>query len=446
MANLIIMPKLGFNMSEGRLVRWYKNEGDAIKKGEALFSVETDKTSIDIESTCDGYVRKLFIDEGDTLGVTLPIAIVGGKSESIDEIMKEALSQLGDKAEAVASGPMESAVVPLQEKEKTESSFGKRQMVSPRARKAAREKGIDLSVADIEGTGFSGGICEKDVLKYADAASEAKASPLAKAIASDKGINLLTIKGSGPGGKIMKDDLFAEESIDITSDGKEIRSTLPYSGVREIIGKRLSASKVSAPHVYFTQKVDMEELLRLRSQVNRTAGWKTSVTDYIIRAAVLAIKKYPGINASLIEDRIEEYSSVNVGIAVASPTGLIVPVVRNAEGMSINEISKVSFGLIEKARQGRLTPDEYNGGTFTVSNLGMFGIENFTAIINPPEAAILAVSATKDEPCVIEKQVLIKPMMNITLSADHRIIDGLLAARFVTEIKLFLENPVSLII
>lgn len=444
MANLIMMPKLGFNMNEGKLVRWYKKEGEAIKKGEALFSVETDKTSIDIESTCDGYVRRLFIEEGDKLGVTLPIAIIGDKNENIDDVIKEALSKLEGKTEVASSKPVQS--VSGNEQVKAEFSCGEKLMISPRARKAAKEKGIDLNSTDIKGTGFSGGICEKDVLGYADNALKTKASPLAKAMALDMGVDLSSIKGSGIGGKILKNDLFTKERSEITFDGKEIRNVLPYSGVREIIGKRLSASKISAPHVYFTQKVDMEELLRLRKQINKAAGGKTSVTDYIVRAVVLAAEKYPGINASLQGDKIEEYSSVNVGIAVASPAGLIVPVIKNAEKMGLMDIQKASSGLVEKARQGKLTPDEYNGGTFTISNLGMFGIENFTAIINPPEAAILAVSATKDEPCIVEKQVRIKPMMNITLSVDHRIIDGLLAARFVTEVKILLENPAGLLI
>ncbi len=444
MANLIMMPKLGFNMNEGKLVRWYKKEGEAIKKGEALFSVETDKTSIDIESTCDGYVRRLFIEEGDKLGVTLPIAIIGDKNENIDDVIKEALSKLEGKTEVASSKPVQS--VSGNEQVKAEFSRGEKLMISPRARKAAKEKGIDLNSTDIKGTGFSGGICEKDVLDYADNALKTKASPLAKAMALDMGVDLSSIKGSGIGGKILKNDLFTKERSEITFDGKEIRNVLPYSGVREIIGKRLSASKISAPHVYFTQKVDMEELLRLRKHINKAASGKTSVTDYIVRAVVLAAEKYPGINASLQGDKIEEYSSVNVGIAVASPAGLIVPVIKNAEKMGLMDIQKASSGLVEKARQGKLTPDEYNGGTFTISNLGMFGIENFTAIINPPEAAILAVSATKDEPCIVEKQVRIKPMMNITLSVDHRIIDGLLAARFVTEVKILLENPAGLLI
>lgn len=462
MADLVIMPKLGFNMSEGRLVKWYKNEGDPIKKGEALFSVETDKTSIDIEATNDGYVRKLLINEGDTLKVTLPIAIIGEKEENIDDTIKDAYAQLGKEADQdIEQKPTQASQSPVIEKTLPATvRSGGRLMASPRAKRVAAELEIDLSTADINGTGFEGGICEADVLNYAKSAPKVRATPLAKAIAADKGVDLSTLQGSGVGGKILKEDVRTvldkkdakvSSEAEVTVDGKIIRNIVPYEGVRQIIGERLSESKIAAPHVYFTQKVDMENLLILRKQVNESIEVKTSVTDFIARAVVLAVAKHPQINSSLVSNRIEEYKSVNVGIAVASPSGLIVPVVKGAEGMRIVEIAETSKALIEKARQGKLTPDEYSGGTFTISNLGMFGIENFTAIINPPEAAILAVSATKDEAFVItnasgDKEVAIKPVMNITLSVDHRIIDGLLAAQFVTEIKTLLENPVCLLV
>ena len=343
--------------------------------------------------------------------------------------------------------------------------------ITPRARRIAKENGLDPKALSVAGTGYQGGICERDILDYL-ASNRVKISPVAKKIAEDQGIALDGIAGSGINGKIMKQDLMpkmaaaAEPAASAESDtaakavqteeqysldGKEIAEIVPYDGVRKIIGERLSQSKFTSPHLYFTQKVNLDKLLDIRKQINESQDKKTSVTDYIVRAAVITLQKYPEMNSTLADTEIIKYKTINLGIAVAAPAGLIVPVVKDAEKKTLLDISKDSSLLFEKARTGKLSPAEYSGGTFTVSNLGMFGIENFTAIINPPEAGILAVSATKDEPFVEtdengNKTIAIKPMMNITLSVDHRIIDGLLAAQFVTEIKRLLENPIELLI
>ena len=327
----------------------------------------------------------------------------------------------------------------------------------------------DLAVEDlaIEGTGWQGGICEKDILEYL-ASNKVKATPVAAAMAKAEGIDLADIKGSGVNGKIMKEDVekviaaakkavaAAEDQAhagagEITPDGKEIGEKVPYAGVRKVIGDRLAESKFTAPHLYFTQKVNMEDVLALRKKVNEVQDKKTSVTDFIAKAVIMTLKKYPEMNSSLVGETIERYKSINLGIAVASPTGLIVPNIKNSQDMSVVEISKASTPLFDKARAGKLAVDEYAGGTFTISNLGMFGIENFTAIINPPEVGILSISSTKDEPFVVTKEdgtkeIQIKPMMNIQLTVDHRIIDGLLAAQFVTNVKNLLENPISLMV
>ena len=364
-----------------------------------------------------------------------------------------------EKEEAPAAAPAEEkkpAAVPKAE--------GGRLKITPRARRVAAENDLDLATADIVGTGWEGGICEKDVLEYL-ASNKVKISPVAKAMADAEGVDISAIKGTGANGKIMKSDIEAAlaakpaaaaagaavQEAQFSADGKEILEEIPYAGVRKVIGDRLAQSKFTAPHLYFTQKVDLTELLKLRKQVNDAQDKKTSVTDYIARATVIALQKYPEMNASLIGDKIVKYKSVNLGIAVASPTGLIVPNVKNAQNLSVVELSKASTPLFDKARAGKLAYDEYNGGTFTISNLGMFGIENFTAIINPPEVGILAISSTKDEPAVIvnaagEKEIAVRPMMNIQLTVDHRLIDGLLAAQFVTEIKNLLESPISLMV
>ncbi len=474
MAEIIIMPKLGFNMNEGKLVQWYKSEGEEITKGEPLFSVETDKTNMDIEATSDGVVKKLLIEEGDQIPVTLPIAVIGSADEDVSDAVADAKAQLAaggadvsdvDEAAAVA----EQAEAPAEAKvpaaaPKTADGVIK---ITPRARRVAAEN--DLAVEDlaIEGTGWQGGICEKDILEYL-ASNKVKATPVAAAMAKAEGIDLADIRGSGVNGKIMKEDVekviaaakkavaAAEDQAhagagEITPDGKEIGEKVPYAGVRKVIGDRLAESKFTAPHLYFTQKVNMEDVLALRKKVNEVQDKKTSVTDFIAKAVIMTLKKYPEMNSSLVGETIERYKSINLGIAVASPTGLIVPNIKNSQNMSVVEISKASTPLFDKARAGKLAVDEYAGGTFTISNLGMFGIENFTAIINPPEVGILSISSTKDEPFVVTKEdgtkeIQIKPMMNIQLTVDHRIIDGLLAAQFVTNVKNLLENPISLMV
>ena len=474
MAEIIIMPKLGFNMNEGKLVQWYKSEGEEITKGEPLFSVETDKTNMDIEATSDGVVKKLLIEEGDQIPVTLPIAVIGSADEDVSAAVADAKAQLAaggadvsdvDEAAAVA----EQAEAPAEAKTpaaapKTADGVIK---ITPRARRVAAENDLAIEDLAIEGTGWQGGICEKDILEYL-ASNKVKATPVAAAMAKAEGIDLADVRGTGVNGKVMKEDVekviaaakkavaAAEDQApagagEITPDGKEIGEKVPYAGVRKVIGDRLAESKFTAPHLYFTQKVNMEDVLALRKKVNEVQDKKTSVTDFIAKAVIMTLKKYPEMNSSLVGETIERYKSINLGIAVASPTGLIVPNIKNSQDMSVVEISKASTPLFDKARAGKLAVDEYAGGTFTISNLGMFGIENFTAIINPPEVGILSISSTKDEPFVVTKEdgtkeIQIKPMMNIQLTVDHRIIDGLLAAQFVTNVKNLLENPLSLMV
>lgn len=473
MAEIIIMPKLGFNMNEGKLVEWYKKEGDAVAKGEPLFSVETDKTNMDIEATGEGVVKKLLIQEGDQIPVTLPIAVIGAPEEDASAAIEEAVRQLkegGGETEAAeeaapqAPAAEASAAASVKKEGKASVTEGGRLKISPRARRVAAEHDLCLEGITIAGTGWEGGICEKDILDYL-ASNKLKITPVAKAMADAEGIDPETLTGSGINGKILKADvekalaakaaqMEAEElpaAAKFSPDGKEILEEVPYAGVRKVIGDRMCESKFTAPHLYFTQKVDLDKLLKLRKEVNAAQDKKTSVTDYIARATILALQKYPEMNASLVGDTIVKYKSVNLGIAVASPTGLIVPNIKNSQNLSVVELSKAASPLFEKAREGKLAIDEYTGGTFTISNLGMFGIENFTAIINPPEVGILSISSTKDEPVVItdaegNKEIAIRPMMNIQVTVDHRLIDGLLAAQFVTEIKHLLESPMSLMV
>ena len=440
MATAIIMPKAGMAMEEGTIVKWLKAEGEQVSQGEALLEILTDKVNMEVEAQVSGTLIRILKKEGDVVPVTRTIGYIGEPGE----VPAEEDLRAGEK----------------KQEEKKRPAAGKI-AATPAARRIAAEKQIDLS--QVKATGQFGEIRARDVLEQKGAA----VSPLARRVAEANGIDPQTVTGSGYNGKVLVQDvasvmsfqevssgetgLSAESAGTLTPDGKEILEVTPYSGIRKVIGERMAQSKFTAPHLYFTQKINVEKLLELRKQINAAQEKKTSVTDYIAKAAINAIRKYPDFNVSLIEDKIVKYKSINLGIAVAAPGGLIVPVIKNANDKSVVELSSDAGALFEKARSGTLKPDEYTGGTFTISNLGMFGIENFTAIINPPEAAILAVSATKDEPVVVtdaigNKTVDIKPVMNLTLTVDHRLVDGLLAAQFVGELKRLLENPIELLI
>jgi len=343
-----------------------------------------------------------------------------------------------------------------------ELESSKKIFITPRARKFARDNGIDIEALNIQGTGFQGGICEKDIIiKMKE--QKPSATPLARKLAQMEGIDMNTVLGSGVRGKIYKkdiekqlevrfeDDKAGADLLDVHMDEKVILESIDYTGIRKIIGDRLSESKVSAPHIYFMQSSDLTRLLELRKDMNEIQEKKTSITDYILLALVKALQKYPDLNSSLVENKIIKYKSVNLGVAVGAEKGLIVPVIKNAENMNLMDISKEAGRLIERARDGKLLPEEYSGGTFTVSNLGMYEIENFTAIINPPEVGILAVSAVVKKPVVLtdnkgNDEIVIRPIMTITLSADHRVVDGLMAAQFVKYVKMLLESPLKLLI
>lgn len=460
MAEFVIMPKLGFDMGAGQLVKWHKREGDTIQKGDLLVEILTDKTNMEVESTLSGVVRKILADEGVDIPVTLPIAIIGDELENIDDMVKEAQAKLGRGPQVEVMAVADQV---LQAEPKAEENAPLvlpsdiKLKLSPRARNFIKKNNIDLASLNIKGSGFQGGITEKDIEEYVKL-NVGKVTPLAQRVADAANIELACLRGLGIGGKITKADVAAamstpEEKTAPQQDvygGRKVLTTINYSGMRKVIGDRLSQSKFSAPHVYFTTSVDVSNLVELRKQVNQSQTQKVSVNDFIVGAVTRALLKYPELNSSLLDDKIVQFEDINIGVAVGLENGLIVPVIKNTQNKRISQIAAEAQFLVEKARNGKLLPDDYQGGTFTVSNLGMFDIENFTAIINPPEAGILSISAVKKVPVVVEDdgedKVLIKPIMKITLSVDHRIVDGLLATRVVNEIKALLENPFSIII
>ncbi|MDR2799994.1 MAG: 2-oxo acid dehydrogenase subunit E2 [Desulfovibrio sp.] len=442
MAEIITMPKLGFNMDEGQLIKWHKKVGDTVTKGEVLFEINTDKTAMPVESTLDGVLLKILLQEGEFAPVFTPIAVVGQSGENPES----ALAEAAGASSPVTSGSGKAAPVPSSSVVAAPALKSGDLRLTPKAQKLIRDEGIDpASLVSVQGSGFRGGITAADI----------KASPLARKTAERDGIDLASVRGSGAGGKIMRADLPAVPGfapvLSPIAGAKGIASTAPYKGVRKIIGDRLAGSKFSAPHVYFSDSVDTGRLNAFRARIKDAGDTGASVSDLLILAAGRALRRYPDLNASLEGERIVFYHSINIGLAVAGDNGLVVPVVKNVQEKRLSDIASETRDLVERAKKGHLEPEEYSGGTFTISNLGPFGIENFTAIINPPESAILAVSAVRKKAVVVggedgEDSIVVRPMMNIQLSVDHRIVDGLLAVNFIKYFKELLENPLRIVL
>ncbi len=422
MAEIIIMPKLGFDMIEGTLIRWLKNEGDEVSEGEVIAEIETDKATVEVESNFSGIVRKKVVEEGAIVPIGNPIAIVGEAEEEIDF---EAMLEI--------SGPAKEAEV------------------ADQPAKAERKAPLELEPV-VDGNGhFPGGV---------------KASPVARRLAKDHGIDLKSISGTGQGGRIVKLDV---ESY-LETGGDEVASTpipsvsappiptmgemdemegseVPLSKLRSLIGQRMAQAKQQAPHFYLTAEIDAAPMMDLRAKINEhlPEGEKLSVNDFIIKAAALTLREFPNLNASLGENKIIRHGEINIGIAVAVEDGLLTVVVHNADIKPLRLISQDARNAARRARDGRVHPDDIQGSTFTVSNLGMFDIDNFIAIINPPEAAILAIGSVIEVPIVQGDGIVPGKRVKVTLSADHRITDGAEAARWLQIFKGFLEDPLRLL-
>lgn len=436
MAEKIIMPKQGLQMTEGTITKWLVKEGDKVEIGQPLFEMETDKNTIQIDSTAAGEVLKLVAKEDETVPITETIAIVGKKGEDFSDLLPKkkeekkpepAPAPAAPAAPAVKSAPAADDTTPI-------ALEGGRIFVTPRAKMTAERKNIDYKT--VKGTGPSGLIIEKDVL----AAAAVKASPVAKAIAARKGVSITTVTGTGENGKIVKHDILSGDA-NLSREDKVI----PISGMRKVIADNMMNSVQSMAHAYHKVAVDMSEAKLIRAAFKK-AEKKVSFNDIIIMALGRALQEHPRMNAWVEDGKITEKGSVNVGIAVAVDNGLIVPTVRDVQNMTIGEIHDESARLIAKTKAGGLKKEEYSGATFTVSNLGMFGIDEFTAIINPPQVGILAVGSMTDTPVVRDGQIVIRPMMNLVLTYDHRVIDGAPAAQFLSRVKELLENPYLMIV
>ncbi len=432
MAAELLMPKLGMTMEEGTIVKWSKQVGDKVAEGEILLEIMTDKVNMEVEAPATGEVLAILATEGDIVAVNTPIAYIGQPGEKVGTAAAPTVPAPAPApvAAAAAAAPVTTAAIGAEGKIKA----------SPAAKRVAREENIDLR--QVPPTGPGGRIIEKDVRNF-------KASPLAQKIAQDKGVDLATVTGTGIGGKIMKADVEAAVTTPAAAQKPAAKANRkPLTGLRKAIAKNM-AEAWEAPHVTLNTEADMSGMVALRKQIipgiEKRTGIKPSYNDLIIKVVAKALRENPTINSRFYPDGVEVCEEVNVGMAVAIPNGLVVPVIKNADTLSVEQIAQATKGLAARARDGKLAPDEMSGGTFTVSNLGMFGIDTFTPIINKPEIAILGVGRMLDKPAVKNGEIVIQPRISLSLSFDHRVVDGAEAAKFLGRIRELLEDYLQLI-
>ncbi len=436
----VLMPALSPTMTEGNLAKWHKKEGDMVKAGEVIAEIETDKATMEVEAVDEGKLGRILVPAGtQAVKVNELIAVLleeGENDNAIDAVVK------GGSAPAAAT-PMN--VMPSSENSSKPQGSPPN---PPAGGGAARSAGGEKSVTQND----SGRIF---------------ATPLAKRIAKDKGINLATVKGSGPHGRIVKADIegakagAAAPSVtgaaapQLSADEKvnaygQIYTAIPNNNIKKITAKRLLESKTTVPHFYLTIDCKIDDLMNVRETLNKAAGkepaYKLSVNDFVVKACAMALKAYPAANVSWTDEAVHQFKHADISVAVATPNGLITPIVKQAEGKGLQAISNEIKDLAKRARDGKLKPEEFQGGTFTVSNLGMFGISNFQAIINPPQSCILAVGAGEERVYAENGQIKTGMFMTCTLSTDHRTVDGAVGAEFLQYVKRFIENPATMLL
>lgn len=434
------MPRLSDTMEEGVISAWRKQVGEQINRGDVVADIETDKAVMELEAYDDGVLEKILIGEGETVPIGTPIGLLGDGSGS-----------------AAESGPSES---PGSAQQSSGERSGSQQQENGQSSAPAQQ--------DSAPTG-SGPAAESGNGSQDGPRNRPKASPLARAVAREKGVDLSTVSGTGPGGRIIRVDIEAaaersgaaqpataptapaqEVSTDTSAAGQDPDlEEIPLSGIRKVTAKRLTESKQQAPHFYLTSAVDVTDLVSFRADLNErlqaAGGPKVSVNDLVVKACATALRANPSVNVSFRDEKLFQHKRVHLGVAVALDSGLVVPVIPDADRKSVSEIATEGREKAERARDGKLKPDEMTGSTFSVSNLGMFGIEEFSAVINPPEAAILAVGATREEVQVREGEFAVRKMLRLTLSADHRAVDGAVGAVFMQQLTGLLEDPIRII-
>ncbi len=444
--NEIIMPKMGDAMTEGKVVRWYKKAGDAVKKGEPVLEIETDKVNLDLEAEQDGTIGEVAAGEGQTVAVGGRLATILGDGEKAEAPKEEKKPEekKPEEKKTEEKKTEEQARRVTDKKDSIKHSTGEygeaMEMKAPRIdRTKAKSNVVDMP-AQTEG-------------------GRRRSSPLARKMASEMGVNLESIQGSGPQGRIVAKDVkdsgasgapptsaASSRKSAAEAGGAPQSQQIALSAMRRTIAKRLAESIGPIPHFFLTVDYDVTNLMSLRQQMNEIHNVKISVNDFIVRAAALALRDHPNVNASWGDEAITQHGEVHIGIAVSTQEGLITPVVRNSDQKSIPDIASEVRSLADKAKNRKLRPEEYQGSTFTISNLGAWGIDQFTAIINPPNAAILAIGAASSQPVVVNGQVVIRDRMKITMSCDHRVIDGVAGAEYLRTLRQYIEQPVRLLL
>ncbi len=439
MAKTVVMPQMGYDMDAGTLLRWLKQEGETIDRGEPIAEIETDKVNLEIEAFDGGVVHKHLVTEGETVPVGQPIAIIGEPGEVIDEPSKPAAaeaatSQASQPAAPAATNGTGTTTLHGTTDQVFERAPGERVRASPLVKRLAAEHGIDLHA--IRGTGPGGRIVKADILPHVGRPSTTPI-PSAPAPSAPEVGHIAPVAQVAPAP--------APTAAPITSPTGETRD---LTRIRKTIARRMSESFQQAPHFYITMPVDMGKALRLRQEINEQVepAQKVSINDLAVKATALALRKFPVLNASFAGESIQIHQRIDISIAVAIDEGLISPFIPDTDHKPLGEIAAASKDLVERARHGGLKPEEYQGGTFTISNLGMYGIESFSAIINPPQVAILAVGGVTKEPIYQDGQFVPADIMRVTISADHRVTDGAEAARFLAELKHLLEQPMLLVV
>jgi pyruvate dehydrogenase E2 component (dihydrolipoamide acetyltransferase) len=435
MITKVVLAKLSPTMEEGTVISWGKQEGDAVKVGDVLAEIETDKANMEMEALGAGILRKILVPAGGKAPVGALIGVIADEDEDIEPLLAEA-----EKAAEAAAEPEEAP----KEAEEPDEEAASEPAPAPKApappRRAPTAPGPAATTASSTPSG------------------RIKSSPLARAMAAKANIPMEALSGSGPGGRIIKRDVesyLSSAPAAGTAPGARPGppppsvapgTEIPHSNVRRTIARRLSESKFQAPHFYVTVEIAMDDAVSLREQLIRAEGVKISFNDLVVKACARALESFPTVNASWTDDRIVTHAGVHVGVAVAIPDGLITPVVFDANQKSVIDISREIKELAGRARDRKLKPEEFTGSTFTTSNLGMFDVAEFTAIINPPESCILAIGAVRKVPVVVDDQIRVGRRMSVTLSSDHRVVDGALAAQFLAEVRRLLENPVTLLL
>ncbi len=433
MAEIIKMPRLSDTMEEGNIVGWMKKVGDKVEPGDVLAEVETDKATMELESFYDGTILYIGVQEG-AVPVDGIIAVIGKEGEDYKAQLAEAEAEIKKTAPAEEAKPKESTHAPM--------------AAAPMVAATPAVPAAPMMAA-------------APAASPAPSDGRVKASPLAKRLAKENNIDLLDVKGTGDNGRVTKKDIELylknprprrssssskkkADTINLQPPAGTVYGDVAVSQMRKVIAKRLGESKFSAPHFYLGVSVDMTKAIETRKSINMVAKTRVSFNDLVVKACALALQAHPAVNSSWLEDRIRYNQAINIGVAVAVPDGLLVPVINNANLKSLGAINSEVRALAGKAKSKKLQPDEMQGNTFTVSNLGMFGIEEFTAIINPPDACIMAVGGIIPTPVVKDGHVVPGQIMKLTLSCDHRVVDGATGAKFLNTVKQLLENPVTL--